>query len=306
MGRSSSSPAAAGASATSSARSRRRSTSRDPRSSAFPATTSAPAPAARSRFGAEAARSTPRLHRPDERPARRGRRPGPLDRGPDRPRGPDPRLSGDLLRLRRRPHPRQQPARMSASGSPVWRLRRASCRPRSARRWRRDPEPDPSFAALPSPATLAIEARPRVKPRRVARMRAGRCARGIATAALRVGAFLTDYAYPLFAKPSASPPPSRSPPPAEGRRHRRRARGLGRATRPPAPPRRHQRLLRVHRDARASTRSRCPTNGDEAIPILDGGGPFHSLGTKGRLTNAATGSASATTSSTSPRPTASP
>src|SRR5439155_408589 len=63
-------------------------------------------------------------------------------------------------------------------------------------------EPDPSFASLPSPATLAIEARPRVKPRRVARLRAVRLARvAAALGALAVGAFLTDYAYALFAKP---------------------------------------------------------------------------------------------------------
>ncbi len=57
----------------------------------------------------ESARSTPRVHRPDERPARRGGRARPLHGGADRPRGPDPRVSGDLVRVRGRPHPCQQP-----------------------------------------------------------------------------------------------------------------------------------------------------------------------------------------------------
>jgi UDP-glucose 4-epimerase len=150
-------------------------------------------------------------------------------------------------------------------------------------------EPDLSFASLPSPATLAIEARPRVKPRRMARLRAVRLARVAAvTAAIAVGAFLTDYAYALFAKP------------------------LGVATtkqvstaRPEvgvivdAPAGAVASLSReLHRDGVTASFavSEAPsrhalavvrTNGDEAIPILNGGGLFHSLGTKGRLIEAA-------------------
>jgi UDP-glucose 4-epimerase len=152
-----------------------------------------------------------------------------------------------------------------------------------------DVEPDLAFASLPSPATLAIEARPRVKPRRVARLRAVRLARvATVTAVLAVGAFLTDYAYALLAKP------------------------LGVATtkqvstaRPEvgvivdAPAGAVASLARqLHRDGvsasfavseapTAHALSVVRTNGDEAIPILTGGGLFHSLGTKGRLTDAA-------------------
>jgi hypothetical protein len=152
-----------------------------------------------------------------------------------------------------------------------------------------DPEPDPAFAKLPSPATLAIDARPRVRRRRVARIRAVRLARvAAATAAVAVGAMLTDYAYALFAKP------------------------LGVATikevstgEPEvgvivdAPPRAVAALARhLGRDGVSASfaLAKAPTShaltvvrsrGDEAIPILDGGGLFHSLGTKGRLSDAA-------------------
>ncbi len=152
-----------------------------------------------------------------------------------------------------------------------------------------DPEPDLSFANLPSPATLAIEARPRVKPRRVARIRAVRLARvGIATAALAVGAFLTDYAYALLAKPlgvATTKQISTAQPevgvivdaPADSvaalARQLRRD-GVTASFAVSATPSEHA-LTVLH------------SEGDEAIPVLDGGGLFHSLGTKGRLSNAA-------------------
>jgi hypothetical protein len=151
------------------------------------------------------------------------------------------------------------------------------------------PEPDLSFASLPSPATLAIDSRPRVRPRRVARIRAVQFARvAAAAAALAVGAFLTDYAYALLAKPlgvattksvsTAEPevgviidaPPSAV---ASLARHLRRD-GVTASFAVGEAPTSH--ALTVVR-----------SNGDEAIPILDGGGIFHSLGTKGRLSDAA-------------------
>jgi hypothetical protein len=150
-------------------------------------------------------------------------------------------------------------------------------------------EPDPAFATLPSPATLSIEARPRVKPRRVARLRAVRVARvAAATAALAVGAFLTDYAYALLAKPlgvattkqvaTAQPEvgvivdaPAGSI--ASLARQLRRD-GVNASFAVADAPGTHA-LTVVH------------ASGDEAIPLLRGGGLFHSLGTKGRLAKTA-------------------
>jgi UDP-glucose 4-epimerase len=54
-------------------------------------------------------RAASRLHRSDERPARRRGHSDPLNRGTHGPRGPDPRLPHHLVRLRRRPYSRQQP-----------------------------------------------------------------------------------------------------------------------------------------------------------------------------------------------------
>jgi UDP-glucose 4-epimerase len=150
-------------------------------------------------------------------------------------------------------------------------------------------EPDPAFASLPSPATLAIEAHPRVKPRRVARLRAVRLARvATATAALAVGAFLTDYAYALLAKPlgvattkevsTARPEVGilvDAPPGSVTAIARELRRDGVRATFAVAETPSTRALAVLH------------SNGDEAIPMLTGGGFFHSLGTKGRLSRAA-------------------
>jgi hypothetical protein len=151
------------------------------------------------------------------------------------------------------------------------------------------PEPDLSFASLPSPATLAIEAQPRVKPRRVARLRAVRLARvGVATAAIAVGAFLTDYAYALLAKPLgvATTKQVATAQPKVGvivdapagavasLAHQLRRDGV-RAS------------FAVSESPGAHALTILRSNGDEAIPVLDGGGLFHSLGTKGRLATAA-------------------
>jgi UDP-glucose 4-epimerase len=152
-----------------------------------------------------------------------------------------------------------------------------------------DPEPDPAFAKLASPATLAIEARPRVKPRRIARLRAVKLAR-VATAAavLAIGAFLTDYAYALFAKPLgvATTRQVSTAQPKVGVIIDAPADSVGSLARE----------LRRDGVTASFAVTNTPTShaltvvrssGDEAIPVLDGGGLFHSLGTKGRLTDAA-------------------
>ena len=58
------------------------------------------------------------VHRADARLAGRRRRARALDRRPDRARGADARVPGDLLRLGSRPHPSATTRRFSASGSP--------------------------------------------------------------------------------------------------------------------------------------------------------------------------------------------
>ncbi len=150
-------------------------------------------------------------------------------------------------------------------------------------------EPDESFAKLPSPATLAIEARPRVRPFPTARLRAARIATAGAAASVIAGAALfTDLGYPLM------------------------ARALGVGTMRSAPVEGHD--VGVLIDAPTSSAGRlardlarhgitasfaldsAPSNrklgtlfaaGDEALPRIDSGGPFHSFGTGGRLAAAA-------------------
>jgi UDP-glucose 4-epimerase len=150
-------------------------------------------------------------------------------------------------------------------------------------------EPDESFASLPSPATLAIEARPRVKPLRTARLRATRVATAGAAASF-VAAFVlvTDYTYPIFARalgvsPMKSVETSRPDVgvlvdvPAGAAAHVAReldARGIHASFALDRTPTTHtlQVLLR---------------NGDEPMPRIDSGGVFHSFGTGGRLAQAA-------------------
>ncbi len=152
------------------------------------------------------------------------------------------------------------------------------------------PDPDRGFAALPSVAALALDAKPRPKPRTVPRARAARAAAATACAFLLAWeVLLTDDAFPLFAKVmNASPttavtthhravgllinaPPENVAPVARelARRRLNASFALGSA---PSP-----------HDLGALRRK-----GDDAIPRLDVGGPFHSLGTKGRLVNDAT------------------
>ncbi len=110
----------------------------------------------------------------------------------------------------------------------------------------------------------------------------------MATAALAAGAFLTDYAYALLAKPlgvATTKQVSTAQPkvgvivdaPADSvaalARQLRRD-GVTASFAVSETP--SERALTV-----------LHSNGDEAIPLLDGGGLFHSLGTKGRLSDAA-------------------
>ena len=152
-----------------------------------------------------------------------------------------------------------------------------------------DTQPDLSFATLPSPATLAIEARPRVKPLPPARLRATRAATVGAVASLLAGfALFTDYAYPLFARafgvgPMKSITTSRpevgvliDAPAGSAAPIARELAGEGVSAsfafdRTPS-----ARALRV-----------IQASGGESIPFLDGGGIFHSLGTKGKLSDTA-------------------
>jgi UDP-glucose 4-epimerase len=152
------------------------------------------------------------------------------------------------------------------------------------------PDPDPAFAALPSVAALALEAEPRPRPRTVPRGRALRAAAATACTFLFAWELLlTDDAYPLFAKVlNASPmtavttnqrevgilidAPSGSVAGIAHQLSRRRLYASFALSTAPSP----QALMALRR------------MGDDALPRLDSGGPFHSLGTKGRLINSAT------------------
>ncbi len=152
-----------------------------------------------------------------------------------------------------------------------------------------DTQPDEAFASLPSPATLAIEARPRVKPMPNARLRAGRLATAGATASvLAVLALGTDFAYPLFARALGvntmkSVDTSRpevgvlvDAPASSAARiaHSLSARGIHASFALDRTPSSH--TLRV-----------LLRNGDEPMPRIDSGGVMHSFGTGGRLAHAA-------------------
>ena len=151
------------------------------------------------------------------------------------------------------------------------------------------PEPDGAFAKLPSPATLAIGARPRVRPFPAARLRAAKFATaGAAASVIAAAALLTDLGYPLM------------------------ARALGVGTMRSAPAAGHDvgilvdapagsagnvaHLLKLHQMTASLALDSAPSSrdlgklfaaGDEALPRIDNGGVFHSFGTGGRLAAAA-------------------
>ncbi len=151
------------------------------------------------------------------------------------------------------------------------------------------PQPDESFASLPSPATLAIEARPRVKPLPNVRLRATRAVTVGATASvLAAFALVTDYTYPLFARAlgvSTMNSVSTSRP------------DVGVLVDVPARSAAHVARQLGDRGIHASfALDRTPTNrtlrvllqnGDEPMPRIDSGGVLHSFGTGGRLAQAA-------------------
>ncbi len=151
------------------------------------------------------------------------------------------------------------------------------------------PEPDESFAKLPSPATLALEARPRVKPLPTARLRATRFATaGAAASLVAAGALLTDLGYPLMAR--ALGVDAMHSAPAQGdevgilvdtnsSRARRLARDLSRAGITAS--------FALDSAPGPKTLDRLFASGDEALPRIDSGGMFHSFGTGGRLAAAA-------------------
>jgi UDP-glucose 4-epimerase len=149
--------------------------------------------------------------------------------------------------------------------------------------------PDPSFAKLPPPASLALEARPRVKPKPIVRLHALRAARVAAsTAAIALTAFFTDYAYAPLSKPLgiATTKQVATVRPAVGvivdapagsvaRLARHLARdGVNASFALGSPP--TTRALAIIR-----------STGDEAIPLLSGGGFLHSFTTADRLHDAA-------------------
>ena len=148
------------------------------------------------------------------------------------------------------------------------------------------PEPDQSFASLPSPATLAIEARPRVKPLPIARLRATR-ARHRRRRRLRPRRLRPRHRLHL---PALRPRPRRRhdevgrDQPARRRRPRRRPRRqTPRASRgswtPAASRPRSPSTARPPSTPSASSLQ----NGDEPMPRIDSGGVLHSFGTGGRL-----------------------
>jgi hypothetical protein len=151
------------------------------------------------------------------------------------------------------------------------------------------PDPDEAFAKLPSPATIALEARPRIRPFPTVRLRAARLATtGAVAAAIVGGALLTDLGYPLMAR-------------ALGVGTMRSAPAAGREVgilvdAPAASAGKFARSLK-RRDITASfALDSAPRSkeledlfaaGDEALPRIDNGGVFHSFGTGGRLAAAA-------------------
>jgi UDP-glucose 4-epimerase len=151
-------------------------------------------------------------------------------------------------------------------------------------------EPDLSFATLPSPSSLAIEARPRVKPLPPVRLRATRAATAGAVASLLAGfALFTDYTYPLFAHafgvgPMKSISTSRpdvgvliDAPVGSAALIARELAGQGVSA-----------SFAFDRTPSAHALHVIQASGGDSIPFLDGGGPLHSFGTRGRISDAAT------------------
>jgi UDP-glucose 4-epimerase len=148
--------------------------------------------------------------------------------------------------------------------------------------------PDPAFAALPSPARLVLEAKPRVRPL-PAGLKAVRIAAATALTLLLTGIFLlSDDSYPLFAKVlDASPMTTVTTVRPET--------GVLVDASPQSAPRIARQMSRRGMSASFALEG-APTPatlgllrrlGDEALPKLGSGGPFHSLETRDRLTHAA-------------------
>jgi processive 1,2-diacylglycerol beta-glucosyltransferase len=149
------------------------------------------------------------------------------------------------------------------------------------------PDADLAFAALPSPARLALEAKPRRRARITPRVRALRATAATAFAFLLAWELLlTDDAYPLFAKVMDASPttavatgqpdvgllidaPAGSAAGVARALSRRGLNGSFALAAVPSP----------------QTLAGLRGFGDDVLPRLDSGGPFHSLGTKGRLLN---------------------
>ncbi len=152
-----------------------------------------------------------------------------------------------------------------------------------------DTQPDESFSSLPSPATIAIEARPRVKPLPNARLRAGRLATAGATASLlAIFALGTDFTYPLFARALGVTPMKsvETSQPDVGVLVDARAGSAAQIAR----------SLNAQGIHASFALDRTPTDhtlrvlvakGDEPVPRIDSGGVLHSFGTGGRLAQAA-------------------
>ena len=149
--------------------------------------------------------------------------------------------------------------------------------------------PDPAFAALPSPAQLVLEAKTRVRPLPAGRLRAIRIAAATALTFLVAGAvLLSDDAYPLFAKMlHASPMTAVATIRPET--------GVLVDASPESAPRIARQMSRRGVSASFALEG-APTKrtlgvlrgfGDEALPKLGSGGPFHSLETRDRLSHAA-------------------
>jgi nucleoside-diphosphate-sugar epimerase/UDP-N-acetylglucosamine:LPS N-acetylglucosamine transferase len=149
--------------------------------------------------------------------------------------------------------------------------------------------PDPAFAALPSAAQLVLEAKTSVRPLPAGRLRALRIAAATALTFLAAGVvLLSDDTYPLFAKMlHASPMTTVAT-------FRPEAGVLVDAS-PEAAPRLARQMARRGVSASFALEG-APTRttlgvlrglGDEALPKLGSGGPFHSLETRDRLSHAA-------------------
>jgi UDP-glucose 4-epimerase len=149
--------------------------------------------------------------------------------------------------------------------------------------------PDPAFATLPSVAQLVLDAKPRVRPLPAGRLRTVRIAVATALTFLVAGVvLLSDDAYPLFAKMlhASSMTAVATVRPETG--------VLVDASPEMAPT--IARQMSRHGVSASFALEGAPTQGtlgvlrrlgDEALPKLGSGGPFHSLETRDRLSHAA-------------------